>query len=252
MLSLSSEMSAPIRKAPETKTQLYPALIGMLMEVTTDDAEWLTEAEDIENFETNPASTAKSSIERLSADLGEKTTLACCQPIIAEAVRADEAVRKQAGYTLLGLIAETCQESFEKNLNEAMQMATAGVQDASQRVRYAGLGALASLMENLSPSVQLKFHQDLMPTLGRLMVEEPSLKMQTQATRSVLSFCKGLLSVDENDEEETKVSGKDIMLQYSSNILQALQTILQRGITENHEPLQRVTLELIGTIADVI
>ena len=131
-------------------------------------------------------------------------------------------------------------------------MATAGVQDASQRVRYAGLGALASLMENLSPSVQLKFHQDLMPTLGRLMVEEPSLKMQTQATRSVLSFCKGLLSVDENDEEETKVSGKDIMLQYSSNILQALQTILQRGITENHEPLQRVTLELIGTIADVI
>ena len=67
-------------------------------------------------------------------------------------------------------------------------------------------------MENLSPSVQLKFHQDLMPTLGRLMVEEPSLKMQTQATRSVLSFCKGLLSVDENDEEETKVSGKDIML----------------------------------------
>ena len=91
-----------------------------------------------------------------------------------------------------------------------------------------------------------------MPTLGRLMVEEPSLKMQTQATRSVLSFCKGLLSVDEKDEEETKVSGKDIMLQYSSNILTALQAILQRGITENHEPLQRVTLELIGTIADVI
>ena len=48
------------------------------------------------------------------------------------------------------------------------------------------------------------------------------------------------------------MSGKDIMLQYSSNILQALQAILQRGITENHEPLQRVTLELIGTIADVI
>ena len=130
VLSLSSEMSAPIRKAPETKTQLYPALIGMLMEVTTDDAEWLAEAEDIDNFETNPASTAKSSIERLSADLGEKTTLACCQPIIAEAVRSDEAVRKQAGFTLLGLIAETCQESFEKFLTETMQTATAGVQDA--------------------------------------------------------------------------------------------------------------------------
>ena len=54
----------------------------MLMEVTTDEAEWLQEADDYENLGTNPVSTAQSSIYRLAADLGEKTTLACCQPII--------------------------------------------------------------------------------------------------------------------------------------------------------------------------
>ena len=95
-------------------------------------------------------------------------------------------------------------------------MACAGVKDSNLRVRYAALGSLASLMEHLSPYVQVKFHADLMPKLGRLMVEEPTLKMQTQATRSVLSFCQGLLTFDEEDEEAINVNGKDIMSNYTS------------------------------------
>jgi len=163
--------------------------------------------------------------------------LVCCQPIITECVRSETSAQRQAGYCLLGLIAETCKESYAKNLNEAMQMASAGVQDPDQRVRYAALGALAALMEHLSPYVQVKFHAELMPVLGRLMVEEPTLKMQTQATRSVLAFCQGLLTFDEEDEEAIDVDGKTIMSHYSSQTLEALTNILQRSISENHEPL---------------
>jgi len=101
-------------------------------------------------------------------------------------------------------------------------MASAGVQDADLKVRYAALGSLCTLMEQLSPYVQIKYHGELMPVLGRLMIEEPTLKMQTQATRSVLAFVEGLLSFDEEDEEETKVSGKEIMSIYASNTLTAL------------------------------
>ena len=205
-------MPATIRKAPETKTIVFPTLSQMLMELNSDETEWLTEIEDPDKLSSDPVSTAASSISRLAEDLGEKTTLSCCQPIIAECVRAgDNALQRQAGYTLLGLIAETCKESFAKNLTEAMQTASAGVQDSDQRVRYAALGALASLTEQMSPYVQIKQHGELMPVLGRLMVEEPTLKMQTQATRSVLAFCRGLLTFDEDDEETAKVSGKDIM-----------------------------------------
>lgn len=88
VLALSEKMAAPIRKAPETKSVLFPALVQMLMEVTTDEAEWQEEAEDYQYLGTNPVSTAQSSIMRLAADLGEKTTLVCCQPIITECVRA--------------------------------------------------------------------------------------------------------------------------------------------------------------------
>ena len=100
--------------------------------------------------------------------------------------------------------------------------------------------------------MQIKYHGDLMPVLGRLMVEEPALKMQTQATRAVLAFCSGLTSFDEEDEEESKVSGQDIMKQYATQTLQSLVDILNKSISENHEPLQVQTLSLIGVIADVI
>ena len=61
--------------------------------------------------------------------------------------------------------------------------------------------------------------------------------MQTQATRSVLAFCQGLQNFDEEDEEAINVNGKDIMGNYTSQTLEALVTILQRSISENHEPL---------------
>ena len=78
VLSLSATMPAPIRKAAETKTIFFPTLARMLMEVTEDDAEWLTEVEDVDKLASNPVSTASSSVSRLAEDLGEKTTLACC------------------------------------------------------------------------------------------------------------------------------------------------------------------------------
>ena len=85
-------------------------------------------------------------------------------------------------------------------------------------------------MEQLSPYVQIKYHGELMPVLGQLMVGAPNLKLQTQATRSIHAFCTGLLSFDEEDEESTKVSGKEIMSTYASQTLTALVDILQKSI----------------------
>ena len=116
-------------------------------------------------------------------------------------------------------------------------MATAGVRDSDSKVRFAALASLSQLMEQLSPYVQVKYHAELMPVLGQLMVDEPTLKMQTQATRSVLSFGQGLLSFDEDDEDLIDTNGKDIMGTYAGNLLQALVTILQKSIGANHEPL---------------
>lgn len=58
-----------------------------------------------------------------------------------------------------------------------MQTASAGVQDSDQRVRYAALGSLADLIEQLSPYVQVKYHAELMGVLTGHMVSSPNLKL---------------------------------------------------------------------------
>lgn len=82
-------MPAPIRKAAETKTTLFPTLAQMLMEITEDEAEWQQEVEDYQNLGTTPVQTAQNTIVRLSGDLGEKTTLASCQPLITQCIHSD-------------------------------------------------------------------------------------------------------------------------------------------------------------------
>lgn len=85
-LSVAEEMPAALRKAPETKTQLFPALTRMLMEVEKDEAAWSEAIEDPDMVESDPVSTAMSSITRLAEALGEKTTLAATQAILNETI----------------------------------------------------------------------------------------------------------------------------------------------------------------------
>ena len=170
VLALSGAMPASIRKAAETGTLFFPTLVQMLTEGTSDDSEWQSQAEDLDKLSTDTVSTAASSISRLAEDLGEKKTLEFCKPIIQECVRSEEPQKRQAGHTLIGLIVETCKKSFAGGLEDAMKMASSGVQDSNLRVRHAALGTMATLMEHLCPYVQVKYHQELMPVLGRLMI----------------------------------------------------------------------------------
>jgi hypothetical protein len=89
ILSLSSEMAAPIRKAAETATQYVPALVKMLTEVEEDEATWLAGADEEDIQSTGPASCAKEGIKRLAESLGSKTTLPIVQPMIAECLGSE-------------------------------------------------------------------------------------------------------------------------------------------------------------------
>lgn len=47
----------------------------------------------------------------------------------------------------------------------------------------------------------------------------------------MLYFCLGLLSFDEEDEEEAKVNGKEIMSIYAAQLLTSLVDILNKSIS---------------------
>ena len=151
ILSLTVEMPAPVRKAAETASLFFPSLIKMLMEVEKDDETWINSAEEEDISATGPSSTAIDALKRISVDLGEKTTLAIIQPMIGQCSVSENWVEKQAGFMMMGLIAESCQGSIRKNLDSSIMFACKGLQETNMRVKHASLFAMTNLFEILAP-----------------------------------------------------------------------------------------------------
>jgi hypothetical protein len=122
-------------------------------------------------------------------------------------------------------VAESCADYFKKNLGEALGLAKQGVSDAHYRVKYAGLGAMAMIYRECAPNAQQKTQHEVLPVLVKLMLEEPLIKMQTQATSVVLSFVNGLQNEDD-EEEEAPVDAKENLAPYCKQLLQALVVLL--------------------------
>jgi hypothetical protein len=177
----------------------------------------------------DPSTTAMSSISRLAGDLGEKTMMVCSQNIILECISQPSWVARQAGYTLLGLISTSCKDALSKNIDKIMEIACRGV-------------------------VELKFHSEIVPVLTNLMLNEDLLKMQTQATSAMLNFVSGLIPSDDQGEENESedVDHKELMSKYTKDLLQALFTLLKKGIQAKHEPLQTEVLNVLGAVCNVI
>lgn len=250
ILALSSQMPASLRKIDETRSMFIPALIQMLTEVEEDDQVWATSVEEKEISSTDPHSIAVNAINRISVDLGEKTILAPCTALIQNCVKSANWKERQAGYMLMGLIAEACKESMKKNMDEAMRLACAGIMDAHVRVRYAGLSCLGLLLTELSPKAQKKFHAELMPVLLKMIREEALIKVQTHVVSTIINFAKGL--VEGEEEEDETVDGKAIMEGYSTDLFECLVTLLKRGIDESYEPLQEEVMALLSVVASLI
>ena len=119
VLSLSAEMPAALRKAPETSTTFFPALVKMLTEVEQDEETWKEAVESKDMLGSDVFSTGISAIQRFSKDIGEKKTLEATTSLVTKLIQSENWVERQAGLTLSGLIAESCNESFKKNLGDA-------------------------------------------------------------------------------------------------------------------------------------
>ena len=130
--------------------------------------------------------------------------------------------------------------------------ASRGVQDAEMRVKYAGLSSMGMLFTELAPQAQQKYHSEVLPVLMNLMVNEPLLKMQTQATSAVLNFISGMTTDDETDDKEEPIDAKELMKDYSKKLLENLVHLLRKGIQEKYEPLQTECLNVLSAVCAVI
>lgn len=251
VLALSSQMPASLRKIEETKSMLLPAFVQMLTEVDDDLNVWGETPEEKEGASgnTEPYHVAINAINCISNDLGEKNIMLPCSALIQQCRQSANWKERQAGYMLLGLIAESCKEALSKGMSEAIQLACAGVVDANPRVRYAGLSCLALLLTELAPKAQKKYHAELMPKLLSMMQSEELIKMQTRAVSTVINFVNGLHSQDDEDEEEVSDT---IIKQYSPSLFEIIVQLLKKAIDTNYEPLQEECMNLLSAVAQLI
>ena len=78
----------------------------------------------------DPSSVAADALNRLSSFLGEKTIIACTTHIVKEAIEsADKWKYRQAGFLFLGMISDTCGETFRKNIDDVVKMSANGLMD---------------------------------------------------------------------------------------------------------------------------
>jgi hypothetical protein len=101
----------------------------MLTEVEEDIETWAATNDEKEVGQTDPYNTAVNAINRISIDLGEKAIMAASSALIKACIQSGDWKQRQAGYMVMGLIAEACRESMTKNMNEAMQLACSGIVD---------------------------------------------------------------------------------------------------------------------------
>jgi importin-5 len=88
ILALANQMPASLRKADETRSMLIPSLVSMLTEVDDDMETWASTPDVKESNAVDPYNTAINAFNRLSVDLGEKTILSACTPIIKTCIQS--------------------------------------------------------------------------------------------------------------------------------------------------------------------
>jgi hypothetical protein len=165
VLTLAEQVPATLRKEQAIKSDFYPALIQMLTECEEDMDAWTETADDEFGAGNDIYSTGVSSIERLAVQMKENVTLQACGPVISQCLEHQDWKVRQAGYLTSGLISESCKEHMKANMDTAFNTACKGIQDQHPRVKYAGLICLTSLLVQLKPLPQKKYHAELVPAL---------------------------------------------------------------------------------------
>jgi len=106
------------------------------------------------------------------------------------------------------------------------------------------------LATELAPHLQKKHTNDLLPVLINLMMNEQNQKMRTQATSVVLNVVQGMVNEAENEEDD--VDGREILKPFVADLLRALVELLKHSIQSKYEPLQSEVLNVLHSVCSVI
>ena len=82
--------------------------------------------------------------------------------------------------------------------------------------------ALGLILNVASPQIQISYHSDLISVFLNMMVNEPLIKLKSQAVSCTINFVRGLVEESEDANEEEVTKHKQILTPYSDSLVQAI------------------------------
>lgn len=249
--TLSSKTPAFIRKSPNFKNIFLILVFELLLDVDNKNNlnKWDSQTEEDELELKEMYFGARDAINRLSSDLGGKFMVENSMALIPQLLSSDDWIKVHAGLIALGFMTQGCKDLFKTNILEVLKYISTGLDHTNPRVRYAALTALGMLCEELAPTVQKKFHSNIIPALCKLMSnEESSVRVKTQSCSALVNFLRGLSATKVRETDNSS----NVINNYSNDLINVLSQIFEYSLTVNYSPLQEESLTALSLLATIL
>ncbi|KAH0454990.1 hypothetical protein IEQ34_016914 [Dendrobium chrysotoxum] len=172
-----------MRKLPQFIGRLFAVLMNMLLDIYDESTWHAAEKEDEDAWETDNYSFGQECLDRLSIAIGGTTLVPIAFELFPVYLASPDWQKHHAALITLAQIAEGCSKVLIKNLEQVVTMVLNSFQHPHPRVRWAAINAIRQLSTDLSPDLQVQYHQRVLPTLASAMDDFQNPRVQA-------SFCE--------------------------------------------------------------
>lgn len=222
------------RKDPLYTTEMVTQCLSLMTDVGIDDddgEEWGAQEDmDFDESDSNHVA-GEQTMDRLANKLGGQIILPPTFSWLPRMITSGAWRDRHAALMAISAISEGCQELMEGELDKVLDLVVPALNDPHPRVRWAGCNALGQMSTDFKGTMQIKYHQVVLPALiPVLAAAEP--RVQSHAAAALVNFC-------EEAEKET-------LEPYLDTLLGHLMTLLRNP----KRFVQEQALSTIATVAD--
>ena len=222
------------KKDPSYTNDMVTQCLSLMTDVGIDDedAEEWNAQEDMDFDESECNHTAgEQTMDRIANKLGGSVVLPPTFTWLPRMIASGAWRDRHAALMAISAISEGCQELMESELDKVLDLVVPSLQDPHPRVRWAGCNALGQMSTDFKGTMQLKYHQIVLPALISVLAA-PEPRVQSHAAAALVNFC-----------EEAE---KEILEPYLDTLLEHLMQLLQNP----RRYVQEQALSTIATVAD--
>lgn len=220
LVSAAEQLPKVCRKMSNYVEKVFPAALGMMLEVV-DDPDWYGRDDDDDDDEFSNSELGQEALDRLAIKLGGKAILPVGFQLIAEYLNNKESwVHRHAALLAISQIGEGCQKEILEKLDIVAEMALSHFQDPHLRVRYAAVHCIGQMCTDFAPTIQETLHHQIVPKLIAAMDDTSQPRVQSHAAAAIINFC------EEADSELIQLYMEPLLTRLN-NLLHSPQKLIQ-------------------------